>query len=138
MTQKLELKGLRVLIVDDVFDFADELAETLREWGCEVVGPASNVSDALMLIKGETLQGALLDANLGHEKVFPVAAELRARNIPFLFMSGYNMLDFSPEFQAVPRLAKPFDSAVLAAAMIEVFAIPDRRPRRCSSAGSLM
>jgi len=118
------LEGLRVLIVDDVFDFADELAEILCRWGCEVVGPASNVSDALMLIRDGTIQGALLDANLGHEKVFPVAAELRARNIPFLFMNGCNMLDFPPEFEAAPRIAKPFDAAVLAAAMIEFLAIP--------------
>jgi DNA-binding response OmpR family regulator len=122
MTQKSELRGLRILIVDDALDLADELAETLCQWWYEVVGPASNVSDALMLIRDETIQGALLDANLGHEKVFPVAADLRARNIPFLFINGYSMVEFPPEFEAAPRIAKPFDAAMLAAAMVEIFA----------------
>ena len=116
-----ELQNLRILIVDDVFDFADELAETLRGWGCEVVGPASNPSDALVLIRDGTIQGALLDANLGPQRVFPVAAELRARNIPFLFMHGYIKPEFPPEFEAVPRIPKQFDSAMLAATMIEFF-----------------
>lgn len=118
-----ELKGFRILIVDNDFDFPDELAETLRGWGCEVVGPASNVSDALMLIKDGTLQGALLDDSLGPKKVFTLAAELRARNISFLFMLGYNILEFPPESEAVPRIRKPFDSAMLAAAMIEFFGV---------------
>ena len=117
-----ELPGLRILIVEDIVDFADELAETLHGWGWEVVGPVGTVRDALVLIKGEVIHGALLDVILGAERVFPVAAELTARNIPFLFMSGYDTLpDFPHEFKAVPWIIKPADPAALAAAMIETF-----------------
>jgi DNA-binding NtrC family response regulator len=117
-----ELTGLRILIVEDIVDFADELAETLQGWCLEVVGPVGSVRDALVLIEGEEIHGALLDVILGAEKVFPLAAELSARNIPFLFMSGYSTLpDFPHELKAVPWIIKPVDPAALAAAMFETF-----------------
>jgi len=123
MKEITELKGFKILIVEDMMLVADDLAETLQGWGCEVVGPVSTVRQAVSLVKDQLLDGALLDVNLGQEKVFPVAAELATRKIPFLFLTGYDMLSaFPPEYRDVPRVVKPIDLSVLKKAMTETFA----------------
>jgi len=82
------LKGLRVLIVEDMFLVAEELSYTLQDWGCEVVGPAARVDEGLKLVESERLDGALLDVNLGDERCFPIAAALQKQVVPFLFLTG--------------------------------------------------
>jgi DNA-binding response OmpR family regulator len=114
------LFDLRILLVEDAFLIADELVHLLSEWGCDVIGPAPTLSAALHLSDVPGIDGALLDVNLGKEMVFAVAEKLAARNIPFLFLSAHSTPSaFPPEFQTVPRVTKPFDPAVLEAAMTE-------------------
>jgi hypothetical protein len=45
--------------------------------------------------------------------VFPIGAELKARNVPFLFASGYDRTVIPPEFSCVPMLEKPFSTRLL-------------------------
>jgi len=109
------LKGLRVLVVEDMFLVAEDISDTLQGWDCEVVGPAARVDEALGLVAAERLDGALLDVNLGDERCFPIAAALGKNETPFLFLTGYDMSSaFPPEFEAVPRLSKPVDMKLLA------------------------
>lgn len=116
-------KGLRVLIVEDMFIVAEELSYAVQEWGCEVIGPASRVDEALKLVESERLDGALLDVNLGDERCFPIAAALEQHGVPFLFLTGYDMSSaFPPEFETVLRLPKPVDLQRLANAMDDCFA----------------
>jgi DNA-binding response OmpR family regulator len=99
---------LRVLVVEDQFLVADELTETLRDWGCEVFGPAINVAAALEIIETHTLDAAILDINLGNELSFPIAAVLEQRDVPFIFLTGYPRDGVFPSAHAaVPRLKKP-------------------------------
>jgi hypothetical protein len=59
-----------------------------------------------------------LDVNLDGERSFPVAELLSARNIPFIFLTGYDSSTVFPDkFQHAPRLAKPLDSKMLASAL---------------------
>jgi len=80
-----------------------------------VIGPAGTVSEALELIENAgAFDGALLDINLGRETVHPVAEKLSARNVPFVFATGYSA-DFVPTAYAhVPRVEKPVNMAALA------------------------
>jgi DNA-binding LytR/AlgR family response regulator len=79
------LLGLRILVVEDEYMVADELRRDLAEHGVEVVGPAAKVSEVLrFLAVAGTLDGAVLDVNLGGEMVFPVADLLRKRGVPFV------------------------------------------------------
>jgi CheY-like chemotaxis protein len=120
--EKINLNGIRILVVEDMFLVAEDLAETLQGWGCEVIGPAARIEDALKLVAGERLDGALLDVNLGEERCFPIAEALEANGTTFLFLTGYDMASaFPPEFESVPRLAKPVDTALLAQLMTEHF-----------------
>jgi CheY-like chemotaxis protein len=102
----------RVLIVEDNSWIALLMAEEVTELGCAVVGPARSLSDALTMARGENLDAALVDINLGQDTAFPLAEVLADRNIPFTFITGVSEAPDAP-FQDVPVLPKPFGSAGL-------------------------
>lgn len=112
------LSGLRILVVEDMFLIAEDIAHQLAGWGCQVLGPDGHVEDALARIEASELDGALLDVNLHGESSFGVAAVLAARHVPFIFMTGYDTeAVFPSEFQLSPKLAKPVASGILATMM---------------------
>lgn len=102
------LDGLRIMIVEDMLLVADVIAELLANCGCDVVGPAARLPKGIALAREERLDGALLDMNLAGEYSFPIAEVLRARDIPFIFLTGYGDAAMPPEYRSAPRLAKPF------------------------------
>lgn len=102
-------QGHRLLVVEDEYFLAQEVCEGLKDMGAEIVGPAGSVDDALALIEGGTLHGAVLDVNLGGEPVFPVADRLAERGVPFLFTTGYDASAIPDRFGAVVRCEKPVD-----------------------------
>lgn len=109
------LGGRRVLVVEDDYVIASDLAHMLRSLGVHVIGPAASVRDALALMESNgSLDGAVLDVNLANERVFPVAESLRARGVPFVFATGYAAWILPPEFADAPRCEKPVDPQALA------------------------
>lgn len=108
MFQHPALRGRRVLVVEDILLVAEELSDTLKDWGCEVIGPAAQVGRALDLVEREKLDGALLDVNLGKEHCFPIATVLRERRVRFIFLTGYDMpLPFRPNSRTFPACRNP-------------------------------
>ena len=88
MTQPLN--GRSILIVEDESLVAMLLETILEDMGCATVGPVSNIDEALTLLDGGlVIDGALLDVNVAGREVFPVAAALKARGVPFVFSTGY-------------------------------------------------
>ena len=109
------LRGRRLLIVEDEYLIAADLALTLEEHGATVLGPVGSVADAIALIAAEqTLDGAVLDINLGRERAWPIAAELRQRGVPFVFATGYDPWIIPELYRDVPRCEKPVDTRLLA------------------------
>ena len=118
------LTGLRILVVEDNFLVAEDLRGLLTKSGCDVVGPAPHVEQGLNLVAAGGLDGAVLDINLGEENCFPIAAALRARSVPFLFLTGYDDQALVPaEYHQAPRLSKPVDEARLVSVAREIFAV---------------
>ena len=112
------LSGRRVLVIEDEYFLADDMAQTLRTLGAEVIGPVGDVQDALGLCSDATaIDLAVLDINLKGQMIYPVAQELRARAIPFIFTSGYDPEAVPDEFRDVPMLRKPLDDRSVARAM---------------------
>src|SRR3978361_32074 len=112
-------RGVRLLIVEDEYFLAEDLADHFRSLGVEVLGPAGTVADALGLLLSFEVEGAVLDINLRGERVYPVAEMLRQKHIPFVFASGYGG-EWEPAFYAdVPRCIKPVDFAVLTKTLAE-------------------
>jgi CheY-like chemotaxis protein len=105
----------RVLLVEDEAMIGLQLEQALEARGCEVVGVAVDVEQALDLIDSEHPEGAVLDINLGGERSFPVADELTRMGVPFVFCTGYAGETVIPErFRDVPLLRKPFDPESIA------------------------
>lgn len=115
-------QGRRLLVVEDDYLIAMDAVYSLEESGAEVVGPASNVDQALKLIEATPhLDGALLDVNLNGENVFPVADALLAKGIPFAFATGYDQASLPARFRGITRLNKPIESQALATLLAGVW-----------------
>ncbi len=118
--------GLRVLVVEDMWLVAEDLAMELEDMGCHVAGPAGRLEQGLAIAQAETLDGALLDVNLGVDNSFPIATELKARGVPFVFLTGYDMSEaFPPDLVDVPRLRKPINPRDLTSALARFAENPD-------------
>jgi CheY-like chemotaxis protein len=81
-----------------------------------VVGPVARLERALELARTAALDGALLDVTIKGGLVYPVAAELRARQVPMVFSTGYTQDALPAAFQDLPCLRKPFSASQLEAA----------------------
>ncbi|MBB4375400.1 response regulator [Bradyrhizobium sp. SBR1B] len=104
------LTGRRILVVEDEYFLADDIGKALRALGAEIAGPVGHIEDAVeMLHDGGVLDAAVLDVNIRAKPIFPVARELRARQVPFVFTTGYDRISIEPEFQDVPIWEKPID-----------------------------
>lgn len=111
----------RALVLEDSMVVAMELEETILQWGCESVDTVGNVDDALHLVREHRYDLAILDINLGRTSSFPIANELVQQGVPLVFVSGYGESFPVPEsLQAVPILAKPFETAKLAETLTKV------------------
>ena len=73
MTARPSLTGRRILIVEDRYLIAAELADQIRSMGAEVAGPVSSVAEAAAILARQPIDAALLDVNLDDEMVFPLA-----------------------------------------------------------------
>jgi CheY-like chemotaxis protein len=112
----------RILVVEDSALVAMDVIETLQELGCEAVGPAGSVQQAFELMNLGSVDGAILDVNLGAEDVFPVADLLASSDVPFMFATGYDRSAILPaRFQRAPTIQKPFEPALLKATALKTF-----------------
>jgi CheY-like chemotaxis protein len=100
---------LTVLIAEDEFLIAADISRVVSQLGCNVLGPAGDLSDVLGIIREEKVDAALLDVSLsGGEKVYPAAAQLRGRRVPFAFLTAYGREGVDPEFEQEALINKPF------------------------------
>jgi CheY-like chemotaxis protein len=112
------LSHRRVLVVEDEYFLADEMARALQTLGAEVVGPVPTRDKALTLLSSDArIDVAVLDINLRGESVFAVADALTERGVPFVFATGYEPTAVPSAYRAVPRWEKPFDAHDLARAL---------------------
>src|ERR1700733_12507491 len=102
-----KLFGPRILLVEDEMMLAMMLEDMLTDLGYRVV-VAGRVAKAVRLAASEAIDGAILDMNVAGETVYPVAQELRARGIPFIFATGYRAHGLHPDYLSTPLLVKPY------------------------------
>ncbi len=101
-------RGTRVLVVEDEALVCTLIEDFLEALGYEVIATAARLEEALVKATTLSMDVAILDVNLGGQLSYPVAKTLEARNIPFLFATGYGATGLSPDFRGVPILNKPF------------------------------
>lgn len=64
-----------------------------------------------------TIDGAILDVNLGGEKVFPAADLLTERGIPFVFTTGYDASAIPVKYAEITLCEKPVRLAEVCSAI---------------------
>lgn len=116
-SERSDLAGTRVLIVEDSWDVSRRVKMLLEAHGAEVVGPVATANDARRLYSETTPDVALVDINLRTgELSYGLIDEMRAVGIPIIVITGY--ANASPAAgTAVAVLQKPFSEAELLAAL---------------------
>jgi DNA-binding NtrC family response regulator len=107
----------RVLIVEDEFIIALDLAREVADRGGVVIGPLGTVDGALAAIKNADVDAAILDINLRGKTAFQVADALANRNIPFVFATGYRAVDVPARHANVRRFEKPTAPSIICSAL---------------------
>jgi len=103
------------------------LKAMLEDLGCVVVGTVGRLREAEQIVGKESLDGVLLDLNLGGQYSYPVIDVLHAREIPFIIMSGYDVAQLRPALAKEASMQKPFEREALAVMMLKVFTKRRRR-----------
>ena len=114
------LSGHRILVVEDEYFLAEELATALRGAGASVVGPVASVAAAQTLLETGPVDAAALDVNLGGDEVYPLADALATRGIPFLFTSGFDSTLLLKRFRSHLCFEKPVDIGQVLAALAKL------------------
>jgi len=113
-----DIRGVRVLIVEDAVLLALELETGLVERGAVVVGIAADLDEALGMLT-LNFDIAVLDANLNGRSVIPVADALVARKTPFVFATGYGDAGSALAAFAAPVIQKPYNIRQITTALGE-------------------
>jgi CheY-like chemotaxis protein len=117
MIDATPLSGLKVLVVEDEAIIALMVEDLLGDMGCEVVGTAGELSQAFAMAERCVFDCAILDVNLGGQRIDPFVDLLKARGSPFIFATGYGVQGVREEDRAWPVLLKPINGPRLGEAL---------------------
>ena len=120
MIDTAELKGLRVLVVEDEMMVSMLIEDMLSDMGCTVMGPASRLDEAIELANASDIDCAVLDVTLGGQPIFPLADLLREHGRPYAFATGYGDAGLRDVDKGTPVLQKPFREGDLARVLGEL------------------
>lgn len=127
------IAGKRCLVLDDEFLIALDIQQLLENAGAASVLSVSTAGDALAaLCNGAQFDLAVLDVDLGvrNRSGLTVANALAKRQMPFVFLTGLDAKDVpTKEFPAAPVVEKPYQTAVLLAALVAALRGALRGPR---------
>jgi DNA-binding response OmpR family regulator len=111
-----DLRGVRVLVVEDQWHVANALRSLLAAEGMEVSGPAGKTADAQRLADEQMPELAVVDINLKGEMAYSLIDDLQDRGVRVVVISGYAVLPrLSAKVAAV--LQKPFNGPELLASL---------------------
>jgi len=126
--QAAELRGIRVLLVDDEPFLLECLADALQSWGCQVTA-CTQAAEAIVKLQAESYDCIVSDIRMPglsgiqfHQWVQTHQARMAGR---MLFTTGDS---FDPETQAflesvsAPHLGKPFDLQKLRQSLVSLLA----------------
>lgn len=102
------LREKRILVAEDEYLIAFDLKRALEAEQATVVGPVGTFDAGIALAEVEPLDVAVLDVNLEGATSYPIADRLAARDIPYLFVTGYDEWALPQIYRGIPRVTKPF------------------------------
>ena len=105
---KVDVRGLKVLLVEDDLFLGMDMTDHLTQRGCTVYGPITNVASAMELIATDDFDFIILDVQMNGKSIEPIARALQDRGLPFVFYTGdrrnAETVDLDSE---VPTFIKP-------------------------------
>ena len=107
------MRQASILLIEDEALIRLMVADMVESFGHRVVAVAGNVSEGRTLAQIEDYDCAILDINLMGFNVRPVAEAIRARGLPFLFLTGYGPKGVPGGFEDAATLHKPCSSDTL-------------------------
>jgi CheY-like chemotaxis protein len=110
----------RILVVEDEMTVAMLIEDMVNELSYELAGVVSRLEDAMRLVDSDSFDVAMLDVHLNGKTVFPFAAELDKRAIPYLFATAYGGRGIPEEFRDHRVLEKPFGPLELGRALMRL------------------
>jgi DNA-binding NtrC family response regulator len=91
------LRGMRVLLVEDSWQLGMALKSLLRSFDAEVDGPVATTADAERLISEHVPDAAIIDINLRQgERSYGLIDRLISLDVPVIVTSGYSDLPMVP------------------------------------------
>ena len=92
-----DLKGARILLVEDSWHIGNAIKRLLRTLGADVAGPAATIADAERLVAERTPDVAIVDINLRDgERANHLIDRLHEQRIPVVVITGYTEVALPP------------------------------------------
>ncbi|HEY6861811.1 MAG TPA: response regulator [Pseudolabrys sp.] len=113
------LRGMRILLVEDSWQLGMALKSLLRSFEAEVDGPVATTTDAEHLISAHVPDAAVVDINLRKgERSYGLIDKLIGQGVPVIVTSGYSDLPMVPAKAHI--LEKPISEEKLIAILRSV------------------
>jgi ActR/RegA family two-component response regulator len=105
------MKALNVLICEDEYLLAIDLASELGKRGVAVAEIIPTVAETLAALKRDDFaaNAAVLDVQLLDGMAYSLVAPMIARGMAVVFCTGYGQRDLPDEFAQYPSVGKPTD-----------------------------
>ena len=100
--------GFRMLVVGDEGSITMIADDFPTDPGITVERTVTAAGLAVAPEVHRTIDGAILDVNLGGERLFPIAGALVQPGIAFAFATGYGPPGLAPRYAAYPAIGSPF------------------------------
>src|SRR4051794_10132196 len=92
-----ELKGARILLVEDSWHVGNAIKRLLCALGADVAGPAATIADAERLMASCKPDVAIVDIHLRDgERSYPLLDRLQKEGIPAIVITGYTEVSLQP------------------------------------------
>jgi len=115
VAKSIPIDGGTILLLEDEALVGALIKDLLSGIGYTVIGPISEIGLGTAAARDKELSAAILDINLDGALSYPVAEILTKRQIPFVFLTGYNTGAIDPSYAHIPVLQKPIDADALKA-----------------------
>ena len=103
----MNFAGKAVLVLEDEPIIGLALEDQLKSRGA-LVHYAERIEEAAAILGRERIDCAILDVNVHGRPSYDVARQLTARQIPYLFATGYGDRSHPDEFAGTPTVSKPY------------------------------
>ena len=113
------LDRLSMLVVEDEAIISFLIEDMLAELGASDVRHAGTLAAALAQLDARMPDIAVLDVNLGGERVYPIAERLDAAGVRFVFITGYGKSGMDARWSSRIVVQKPFNLEAMSAALRE-------------------